>query len=344
MGGVVFLGWFTMDVSAMAVSISASISFAFFGVILVQQNTELESRMTGYERILFYSTKLPQESHAFSVTPPQEWPTRGQLDYEGVTFRYRPGLPYVLRDVTFSFRPGEKIGVCGRTGAGKSSLLFPLFRLVELDPALMPTMIDINTGFPVAVDQSETPNSGRVLLDGLDISQIEVSRVRRSIAIIPQDPTLFTGTLRYNLDIGSRCTDDEIWEVLSLIELRDVVAALELGLDTQVAEGGSNFSCGQRQLFCFGRAILNKCRIVVMDEATANVDVETDAKIQEMIRRVFVDKTVIVIAHRLNTIMGSDRIMVMSDGRVVELDTPERLKADPNSALNALISSLDSST
>ncbi|KAA6392320.1 MAG: putative Multidrug resistance-associated protein [Streblomastix strix] len=251
------------------------------------------------------------------------------------------GLNQEEFNVSFDLKGGEKIGVCGRTGAGKSSLLYALFRLIELDPKLQPAIIDLNTGFLTWNNNTnEEPNKGRVLIDGIDISKVELSRVRRSIAIIPQDPTLFTGTLRYNLDIGMRCNDDRIWEVLGLIEMRDIVSELPQMLDTQVAEGGSNFSAGQRQLICFGRAILNNCRIVVMDEATATVDVETDAKIQHTIREVFVDKTVFVIAHRLNTIMNSDRIMVMADGKVAEIDTPENLKQNPESAFNMLIKSV----
>ncbi|KAA6397284.1 MAG: putative ABC transporter C family member 5 [Streblomastix strix] len=339
---VVILGWFYMSPAVLSVAIMASLSFQHLGGNLIQQSTFLKSQMTSFGRILFYTTKLPQEIRRSidSVKVKKNWPKSGKIQFDNVSFRYRSGLPYVLNNVNFTFKGGEKIGVCGRTGAGKSSLLFPLFRLIELDPKLQPTMIDVNTGFPIEPDPNEEPNKGRILIDGIDISKVYLSRVRRSIAIIPQDPTLFTGTLRYNLDIANKCNDDRIWEVLQMVEMRDVIINLPLGLDTQVAEGGSNFSTGQRQLICFGRAILNNCRIVVMDEATASVDVETDAKIQRTIREQFVDKTVIVIAHRLNTIMNSDRIMVMSDGRVAEIDKPKNLLADENSALNKLVKSL----
>ncbi|KAA6361566.1 MAG: putative ABC transporter, ATP-binding protein [Streblomastix strix] len=210
----------------------------------------------------------------------------------------------------------------------------------ELDPKLQPKMIDMKTGLQIESDKTEEPNKGKILIDRKDISQIDISRVRRSIAIIPQDPTLFTGTLRYNLDIAGKCNDDRIWEVLGMVEMRDVIAGLPLGLDTQVAEGGSNFSAGQRQLICFGRAILNNCRIVVMDEATASVDVQTDAKIHKTIKEQFVDKTVIIIAHRLNTIMNSDRIMVMADGRVAELGKPKKLLQNKSSAFSMLVNNL----
>ncbi|KAA6379024.1 MAG: ABC transporter: Multidrug resistance-associated protein, ATP binding protein, partial [Streblomastix strix] len=344
MGSVVILGWFYMSAATLSIAIMAAFTFTFLGTTLIQQSTWTESQMTCFGRIQFYSTKLPQEvrrSQIKPIVPKKSWPKYGKVQFKNVSFRYRSKLPYVLNDVNFTFTGGEKIGVCGRTGAGKSSLLFPLFRLVELDPKLQPTMIDVNTGLPIEQDPNEEPNKGKILIDGKDISKIDLSRVRRSIAIIPQDPTLFTGTLRYNLDIANKCSDDRVWEVLSMVEMRDVISALPLGLDTQVAEGGSNFSAGQRQLICFGRAILNNCRIVVMDEATASVDVETDAKIQKTIREQFVDKTVIIIAHRLHTIMNSDRIMVMADGRVSELDTPANLLGSENSAFNKLVKSLD---
>ncbi|KAA6377566.1 MAG: putative Multidrug resistance-associated protein [Streblomastix strix] len=343
MTGVVLIGWNSMSASKLAVAISASMTFSNLGVMVVQMQVDLQSRMTSYDRIRFYSLNLPQEvkrSNINPIDPPQDWPSKGQIQFDNVTFRYRSGLPFVLKNVSFDLLGGEKIGVCGRTGAGKSSLLFALFRLVELDPKLQPKMIDLATGFLVENDKTEDPNKGRVLIDGIDISKVDLSRVRRSIAIIPQDPTLFTGTIRYNLDLAGKCGDNDIWKVLGMVEMREIVASLPLGLDTQVAEGGSNFSAGQRQLICFGRAILNNCRIVVMDEATASVDVETDAKIQRTIREQFVEQTVFVIAHRLNTIMNSDRIMVMADGNVSEIDTPENLKQNPKSALNALIQSL----
>ncbi|KAA6353581.1 MAG: putative multidrug resistance-associated ABC transporter, partial [Streblomastix strix] len=220
MVGVVLIGWTSMDAAKLSVAISAAMTFANLGVMIVQQNVEMESKMTSYDRIRFYSSKLPQEvsrSEVNPVDPPQSWPASGRIQFDKVSFRYRSGLPYVLKDVSFDLKGGEKIGVCGRTGAGKSSILFALFRLVELDVKLQPKMIDITTGFLVENDPNEVPNKGRVLIDGIDISKVELSLVRRSIAIIPQDPTLFTGTLRYNLDIADKSNDNEIRNVLGMV-------------------------------------------------------------------------------------------------------------------------------
>ncbi|KAK2954099.1 Multidrug resistance-associated protein [Blattamonas nauphoetae] len=357
-GGVMLIGWFFMDTSMLSVALMSSMTFTSMGQHLITMTVELESNMTSFERVDFYSSNLPQEAKGHELEVAENWPERGDVTFDKVRFKYRPGLPFVLKGVDFDIHGGEKIGVCGRTGAGKSSLLFALFRLVELDPKHAPRMIDMKTGFMVDPDPNEEPNSGRILIDGVDISKLDIHRVRRSIGIIPQDPTLFTGTIRYNMDIAGKVSDDRIWEVLEMIEMRDIVAGLPLGLDSQVAEGGSNFSAGQRQLLLIFRARkpldrerqgstllrvasnLNNCRVVVMDEATANVDVETDAKIQRTIREQFREQTVIVIAHRLNTIMDSTRIMVMDQGYLSEFDTPDNLKANPDSAFNALIQSL----
>ncbi|KAA6388596.1 MAG: putative Multidrug resistance-associated protein 1 [Streblomastix strix] len=185
-----------------------------------------------------------------SVDRTQNWPDSGHIQFDNVSFRYRSGIPYVFKDVSFDLKGGEKIGVCGRTGAGKSSILFALFRL----------------DFLVKNDSNEVPNKCIFKIAGIDISKVELSLVRRSIAIISQDLILFTGTLRYNLDIEDISEDNEIWNVLGIVEMQEVVSALPLGLDIPVAEVGSNFSAGQRQLNCFENAILNSCKIQFLDE------------------------------------------------------------------------------
>eukprot|EP00770_Monocercomonoides_exilis_P016346 MONOS_16300.1-p1 / transcript=MONOS_16300.1 / gene=MONOS_16300 / organism=Monocercomonoides_exilis_PA203 / gene_product=Multidrug Resistance Associated Protein (MRP) / transcript_product=Multidrug Resistance Associated Protein (MRP) / location=Mono_scaffold01629:720-2912(-) / protein_length=731 / sequence_SO=supercontig / SO=protein_coding / is_pseudo=false len=366
--GVTVLGWHFMRASSVGLAVSASNNLGWQGTMLVTMGVLVESTMTNLERIRFYSTRLPQETKRVEVEPVPSWPSEGEVSFEDVSFRYRPGLPLVLKNVSFRIKGGEKIGVCGRTGAGKTSLVQALFRLVELDPELMPQLIDVETGLPVekqsqsssaphsscsscygsslelmeeggyvGEEEKEEQNSGRIVIDGVDISKVELGRLRRSIAIIPQDPTLFEGTVRMNLDLGGKRSDERLWAVLDQVEMGDMVRGMEGGLEGHVAEGGANLSCGQRQLLCLVRAIVNECKIVVMDEATANVDAETDSKIQQTIRTSFAGQTAIIIAHRLNTIVGCDRILVMDKGEAKELDTPQALIKDPKSLFSQLL-------
>ncbi|KAG4231515.1 hypothetical protein PC116_g20221 [Phytophthora cactorum] len=206
---------------------------------------------------------------------------------------------------------GEKVGICGRTGAGKSSLMVALFRICDFD-------------------------SGRVFIDDVDIATINLRELRRSLAIIPQDPVLFSGPLRDNLDPFHEYSDERIWNVLKQVHMADSLCRWGAGLDFEVAEGGDNLSVGQRQLICIGRALLKDSKVVVLDEATANVDTATDALIQATIKETFQDKTVLIIAHRINTIMHCDKIAVMDAGRVVEFDSPSMLLAQPQSVFAAL--------
>eukprot|EP00741_Cyanophora_paradoxa_P016796 tig00020941_g16221.t1 len=279
----------------------------------VRFSAELEGRMSGVERQLEYSG-IPVEAAAVvkGRRPPAEWPVEGRVEVEGLVMRYREGLDPVLKGVSFAVRPGEKVGVVGRTGAGKSSLMLALLRLVE-------------------------PAAGRVLIDGTDLASIGLADLRSRIAIIPQDPVLFGGSVRENLDPTGRAPDEELWRALELCQLRPLVQALPEGLDGSVAEGGGNLSVGQRQLVCVARAVLRRPRVLLLDEATANIDVETDAQIQRTIRRQFASCTVLTIAHRLNTVMDSDRILVLDKGVLAEFDTPAALLARPDSILAAMV-------
>ncbi|KAK2952491.1 hypothetical protein BLNAU_12597 [Blattamonas nauphoetae] len=340
--GVVIFGWNFMDGVKFAIAIETAMEFSHHGQNLVRQNVDLDSRMTSFERVQFYSTKLPQETATSTVAVDPSWPERGDVSFENVSFRYRSGLPHVLKHVNLAIRGGEKVGVCGRTGAGKTSLLYVLFRLIELDHTLMPEELDVVTGLP-RPQLAEECNEGRVVIDGVDISKVELNRLRRSLAIIPQDPTLFTGSVRYNLDLEGKHSDDDIWRVLETVEMGDPVRLLGNGLDSQLVDGAKNLSAGQRQLLCFARAILNRSQIVVLDEATANVDGETDNKIQKTVREQFKNQTVLVIAHRLNTIMDSDKIAVIGGGKVLEFDTPAALSSDKHSELNKLLKRMESS-
>ncbi|KAK3841126.1 MAG: P-loop containing nucleoside triphosphate hydrolase protein [Linnemannia gamsii] len=285
---------------------------------VVQCFATFENNMNSAERLVHYIKNLPQESPTATSPhrqPPlsSTWPSQGSLEFKNVTLRYRPDLPPVLRDISFSVQAGLKIGVVGRTGAGKSSLIQALFLLSDLD------------------------NDSQILLDGIDTQTIGTADLRSHIAIIPQDPALFEGTFRYNLDPLERHTEQELWQVLETSDLKCYVQAQEGGLDAAVLAKGENLSAGQRQLVCLSRALLATCKVVVLDEATASVDMATDFLIQKAIRNEFSDATVITIAHRINTIIDYDRILVMHDGQVAEYDTPQTLLQDSRSMFSSLV-------
>lgn len=219
--------------------------------------------------------------------------------------RYRSDLELVLKDVCLKIDGGQRVGVCGRTGAGKSSLTLAVFRILEAA-------------------------SGKILIDGVDISSIGLHDLRSIVSIIPQDPQLFEGSIRTNVDPTHAASDADIWQALSQAYLKDHIMTNMGGtLDAEVSEGGSNLSAGQRQLVCFARALLRKTKILVLDEATSSIDLETDEAVQQILRGPdFKGVTTLTIAHRINTIMDSDRVLVMSDGKVAEFDTPEKLLGD----------------
>ncbi|KAE8913580.1 Multidrug resistance-associated protein 1 [Phytophthora fragariae] len=276
----------------------------------VRMLSQLQTQMVSVERIKNY-TVMDTEAALTSVgklPPAQEWPSAGAIEFRDVNLRYRPGLPRVLRNLSLSIRPQEKIGIVGRTGAGKSSLVVALMRLVELD-------------------------SGSIVIDGLDISTIGLHELRNKISIIPQDPVLFSGTVRSNVDPFDQYTDEQIWTSLRRAHLAHVVTAL----DSAVDEKGSNFSVGERQLLCIARALLKRSRIILMDEATASIDTETDRKIQRSIREEFRECTCLTIAHRINTILDADRILVMERGSVGEFDTPKALQKKPDGLFKGLV-------
>ncbi|XP_011096661.1 ABC transporter C family member 2 [Sesamum indicum] len=234
--------------------------------------------------------------------------------FEDVVLRYRPELPPVLHGISFTISPSDKVGIVGRTGAGKSSMLNALFRIVELE-------------------------RGRIFIDDCDISKFGLTDLRKVLGIIPQSPVLFSGTVRFNLDPFNEHNDADLWEALERAHLKDVIRRNSLGLDAEVSEAGENFSVGQRQLLSLSRALLRRSKILVLDEATAAVDVRTDALIQKTIREEFKSCTMLIIAHRLNTIIDCDRILLLDAGQVVEFDTPETLLQREDSAFSKMVQS-----
>ncbi|XP_026323582.1 multidrug resistance-associated protein 4-like isoform X1 [Hyposmocoma kahamanoa] len=262
----------------------------------VRQTAEVISQMTSVERILQYThiEREPQWDKGAKETP-KDWPWQGTIEFRNCYMKYTPEDLPVLKNLNLIINSGWKVGIVGRTGAGKSSLISSLFRLAIVE--------------------------GEVIIDGVDTSELALQDLRSKISIIPQEPVLFSATVRYNLDPFNEYDDDRLWQALEAADLKAAVPAL----DFKVSEGGSNFSLGQRQLVCLARAILRGNRILVLDEATANVDPKTDEFIQKTIRKRFADCTVLTVAHRLNTIMDSDRVMVMDSGRLVEFDHPYKL-------------------
>uniref|UniRef100_A0A6Q2YIH7 ATP-binding cassette, sub-family C (CFTR/MRP), member 2 n=1 Tax=Esox lucius TaxID=8010 RepID=A0A6Q2YIH7_ESOLU len=290
----------TLDSGLVGLSISYALNVTQTLNWLVRMTSELETNIVAVERISEY-TKLENEADWVSGQRPSEkWPEAGRLRFENYKVRYRPELDLVLHGITCNIESTEKIGIVGRTGAGKSSLTNCLFRIIEAA-------------------------EGRILIDGIDIASLGLHDLRSRLTIIPQDPVLFSGTLRMNLDPFETFSDEEIWGVLELSHLKDYVGGLQEGLNHEVSEGGENLSVGQRQLLCLARALLRKSRILILDEATAAVDLETDDLIQTTIRQEFAHCTVLTIAHRLHSILDSNRVMVLDAGKIVEFDSPSTL-------------------
>ncbi|CAK9253360.1 unnamed protein product, partial [Sphagnum jensenii] len=243
--------------------------------------------------------------------PNPKWPQKGEIKFSNYSTKYREGLDLVLNKITLKVNQSEKVGIVGRTGAGKSSLTLALFRLIE-------------------------PVDGTIFIDNVDVTTLGLYDLRSRLTIIPQDPVLFTGTLRINLDPFDQFSDTEIWNALELAHLKNFVNSLEKCLNYQISEGGENLSVGQRQLVCLARALLRKSKILILDEATAAVDMETDDLIQETIRKEFSKSTIVTIAHRLNTIIDYDRVIVMNAGEIAEFDTPKALLSNSNSIFSSM--------
>uniref|UniRef100_A0A7I4KHP7 ABC-type glutathione-S-conjugate transporter n=1 Tax=Brugia malayi TaxID=6279 RepID=A0A7I4KHP7_BRUMA len=293
---------------AYALSITQTLNWA------VRMASELETNVVAVERLREY-TDLPTEglaSENLAHTPRRDWPSKGEIIFEKLKIRYRDNLEFVLKGISATIHPAEKIGIVGRTGAGKSSLTLALFRIIEAD-------------------------SGRILIDGEDISKISLDNLRSKLTIVPQDPVVFSGTLRMNLDPFGHFDDALLWNALRTAHLDSLVHSFPNKLEHKLSEGGENISVGQRQLLCLARAVLRMSQILILDEAAASVDMETDALIQKTIRERFSHCTVLTIAHRLHTVMDSDRILVLENGYIREFDTPRKLLDDPDSLFRAMM-------
>ncbi|KAA0713356.1 Multidrug resistance-associated protein 4 [Triplophysa tibetana] len=301
------------SLEAGAVGLALSYAVTLMGMFQwgVRQSAEVENMMTSVERVVEYTELESEAPWETQKRPPPDWPNRGLITFDKINFSYHPGGPVVLKNISAMFRPKEKIGVVGRTGAGKSSLVSALFRLTEPE--------------------------GKIFVDGVLTSEIGLHDLRQKMSIIPQDPVLFTGTMRKNLDPFDQHSDQDLWNSLEEVQLKSVVEELPSKLETELAESGSNFSVGQRQLVCLARAILRKNQILIIDEATANVDPRTDELIQKTIREKFKECTVLTIAHRLNTIIDSDRILVLDAGRINAYDNPYVLLKDQDSIFYKMV-------
>ncbi|XP_078069644.1 ATP-binding cassette sub-family C member 10 [Mustelus asterias] len=278
---------------------------------VVASFTQTEMQMVSVERLDEYTTEIPIEPQEGNVEVPSSWPQHGVIVFQDAVLSYQEGLPIVLNGINLKINAGEKVGIVGRTGSGKSTLFLALFRMVEL-------------------------NEGQIFIDNIDIKRIRLLNLRSKLAVIPQDPFLFSGTIRENLDPLGHHTDLQLQTVLTECHLLEVTQRMG-GLDAELSDRGRNLSIGQRQLVCLARALLTQAKILCIDEATASVDHKTDQLLQETIREQFADKTVLTIAHRLNTIMDSNRVLVLDAGRVKEFDSPTVLSNKQDSFFYGII-------
>lgn len=278
--------------------------------------TATESALVAVERLAKFASLQSEPELTMPEDPDiEDWPPAGHIVFDNASMRYRENLDPVLHDLSFEVLPGERVGVCGRTGAGKSSILTALFRIAPL-------------------------HQGRILIDDVDISKIGIHTLRQQLSIIPQEPMLFQGTLRWNLDPLKRSTDQQLWDVLEESNLKEFVEGRDGQLETSLDINGENLSLGQRQLLCLARALLRNSKVLVLDEATASVDRNTDALVQDALRRLQ-GVTTFTIAHRIDTIIDSDKILVLGKGRVLEYDSPDELRNNtekyPNSEFSQIV-------
>ncbi|KAF9932404.1 hypothetical protein FBU30_008256 [Linnemannia zychae] len=338
-------------------ALSYSLTVTFNITYLVTSMSSLQNQLVSVDRILEYCDKSPEAPLTIAEMEAKNLPTarnfesalsgserqwkEGEIVFKNYSTRYREGMDLVIKNLTVKIKGGEKVGIVGRTGAGKSSLTLALFRLVEAanshfakachnnpDRDASPSVI---AAAQKGLEESHLEkvsieeDGGSIEIDGIDISTIGLHDLRQRIAIIPQDPTLFAGTIRDNLDPFDEHSDADLWQALERAHLKAHITSLQDGLAHEVSQGGENFSVGQRSLICLARALLRKTKILILDEATAAVDMETDELIQKTIREEFKERTILTIAHRVKTVMDSDKILVLDQGRIKEFDAPGEL-------------------
>ncbi|KAJ2083727.1 hypothetical protein H4R24_000590 [Coemansia sp. RSA 988] len=313
-----YYGYGNPDMVGLAISSTLTLAGSINWAMILY--SEMEISMTHLERATEYANLPPEAANIIDDRRPKEaWPGQGVVDFKNYSARYRDGLDLVLKNLTFRVQSRHKVGIVGRTGAGKSSLTLALFRIIEAA-------------------------SGQILIDGEDIFKYGLFDVRNKLSIIPQDPVLFAGTVRENLDPFGKYRDHEIWLALEQAHLADYIRTKDERLEFMVAHGGENFSVGQKQLICLARALLKHAKVLVLDEATAAIDNATDEIIQQTIRSEFKDCTVLTIAHRINTVIDSDMILVIDDGRLAEYDVPQKLLANKNSLFSKIVEEAHAST
>ncbi|KAF9165612.1 Multidrug resistance-associated protein 1 [Actinomortierella ambigua] len=358
-GLLAVLGRKSLDAGVTGLALTYALNITWQTSYLVEAFCEYQNQLVSVERIKTYAELQSEAPHDLDSDKslPDQWPQRGHVEFRNYSTRYREGLELVVKNISFQVQPGEKIGIVGRTGAGKSSLTLALFRIIEAANSAWAKATAANyaselngtvgsqKGGESQVGDKEgsgqlvtdleqvatEEDGGSIWIDGVDIATVGLHFLRQHLAIIPQDPTLFAGTLRENLDPFDESTDADLWEALERAHLKDHISTLPGGLMYEVAQNGENFSVGQRSLICLARALLRKTKILVLDEATSSVDVQTDELIQRTIRTEFKDRTILTIAHRIKTVMDYDKILVLEKGRVCEYEPPKVLLENEDS-------------
>ncbi|XP_052411046.1 ATP-binding cassette sub-family C member 9-like isoform X3 [Carassius gibelio] len=306
--------WSTTESGLVGLGLTYALTVTNYLNWVVRNLADLEVQMAAVKKVnSFLSTESENYEGSMDVSQvPEDWPQHGEIKIHDLCVRYDSNLKPVLKQVNAHINPGQKVGICGRTGSGKSSLSLAFFNMVDVF-------------------------EGKIVIDGIDICKLPLQTLRSRLSIILQDPVLFSGSIRLNLDPERTCTDDRLWEALEIAQLKNMVKALPGGLDAVVTEGGENFSVGQRQLFCLARAFVRKSSILIMDEATASIDMATENILQKVVMTAFADRTVVTIAHLVSSILEAEQVLVFSSGTLVESDSAPNLLAQENSLFSILV-------